>query len=423
MRKLTIALVFMVVNLCTVVQAAELKEQFSYGVNYAWKNYSGDFGGIAGWGKQGVASDPDEYAAELRDMAAHGIKVVRWWVWPEFWTDAITFADDGTPNPLGQGAIDDALKALELADDAGVRIMFCLFSFDGFRPTRELYGIKMTGYKDIVIDDGKRAALMNNVVRPFAAALQASPHIDQLHSWDVINEPEWAVTGANKYGGTLGGDNFDPDEELEHVTHDQMEVFLADTIKILRAETPEVPVSVGAAALKWITAWKQLDVDFYQTHIYDWVNSFWPYSTSPADFGLGDKPLIMGEYPVEGLADVDHKTMLESWYSNGYAGAIGWDYRVTHSQGLDEPALIAQRNSYLREFDDFAKQSIDAADTSVDGEAVSLPVPAAAKAATLSKPGTPSVQVDVEVPSAGGIAEDAPQNDYNQNQRYRGSNP
>ncbi len=389
MRKLTIAMLFLAVNLCVNVQAAELKEQFSYGLNYAWKNYSGDFGGISGWAKKGVASDPDAYEAELVDMAEHGIEVVRWWVWPEFWTDAITFTADGTPNPLGQAAIDDGLKALELADKAGVRIMFCLFSFDGFRPTRESYGITMTGYRDIVIDDAKRAALMNNIVKPFAEALQNSPHSDHLHSWDVINEPEWAVTGDNKYGGTMGGDKFDPADDLEAVTHDQMEVFLADTIKVLRAETPEVPVSVGAAALKWATAWSKLDVDFYQTHIYDWVNDYWPYSKSPADYGLGDKPMIMGEYPVEGLRDVDHETMLSSWYSNGYAGAIGWDYRITHSPGLDDAVLANKRNGYLQEYRDFAEGTLTDSNTATSN--TGEPDSAAAKAKPLSKPGQPLV--------------------------------
>ncbi len=397
----------MAVTLCTSVHSAELKEQFSYGINYAWKNYSGDFGGISAWAKEGVASDPEPYQTELRDMAAHGVKVVRWWVWPEFWTDAITFSADGTPNPLGQAAIDDGLKALELADDAGVRIMFCLFSFDGFRPTREKYGLKMTGYHDIVIDDNKRAALMTNIITPFANALQESPHIDHLHSWDIINEPEWAMTGANKYGGVFGGDQFEPDHELQPVTHDQMETFIADTIKVLRVSTPDIPVSVGAAALKWASAWKELDVDFYQTHIYDWVNDYWPYSKSPADYGMDDKPMIMGEYPVEGLKNADHQTMLESWYTNGYAGAIGWDYRITHSPGESEEALRPKRNQYLAEFSDFAAQSIDPADTAtgntdtVDtdtgntdtGNTGSVGQAAAAKAKPVTKPGKPAVEL------------------------------
>ena len=400
-RKLAAIAVLSMTALCSSVQAAELQEDFSYGINYAWKNYAGDFGGIEGWAKEGVASDPEPYRTELRDMAAHGIKVVRWWVWPEFWTDAISFDANGAPLPLAQSAIDDGLKALELADEAGLRIMFCLFSFDGFRPSRESFGIKMTGYRDIVIDADRRKALMDNVITPFARALQNSPHRDSLHSWDVINEPEWAVTGINKNGDPsgLGGDRFDPDGDLEHISHDQMETFLGDTIKVLRAETPDIPLSIGSAALKWATAWKNMDVDFYQTHIYDWVNAFWPYSSSPADFGLDDKPLMMGEYPVEGLDNVDHRTMLESWFSNGYAGAIGWDYRVTHSTGESEASVEEQRNIYLREYNQFATDLLNnesggssRTDPAIIGAA--QPGDTERELPPLSKPGTPVITKD-----------------------------
>ena len=400
-RKLAAIAVLSMTALCSTVQAAELQEDFSYGINYAWKNYAGDFGGIEGWAKEGVASDPEPYRTELRDMAAHGIKVVRWWVWPEFWTDAITFDANGAPLPLAQSAIDDGLKALELADEAGLRIMFCLFSFDGFRPSRESFGIKMTGYRDIVIDDDRRKALMDNVITPFARALQNSPHRDSLHSWDVINEPEWAVTGINKNGDPsgLGGDQFDPNGDLEHISHDQMETFLGDTIKVLRAETPDIPLSIGSAALKWATAWKNMDVDFYQTHIYDWVNAFWPYSSSPADFGLDDKPLMMGEYPVEGLDNVDHRTMLESWFTNGYAGAIGWDYRVTHSTGESEASVEEQRNIYLREYNQFATDLLNnesggssRTDPAIIGAA--QPGDTERELPPLSKPGTPVITKD-----------------------------
>ena len=313
MRKLSVAAIFMALTLCTSVHTAELKESFSFGINYAWKNYSGDFGGIGPWGKEGVASDPAGFEEELADMANNGVEVIRWWVWPEFWTDAITFDANGAPNPVAQNAIDDALKALELVDEAGMRVMFCIFSFDGFRPTRERFGITMTGYHDIVVDDTKRAALMSNVVRPLISALADSPHASALHSWDVINEPEWAITGENKYGG----DAFEPNSELEPITHDQMETFLGETIEIMREETPDVPVTIGSAAIKWMGAWSQSDIDYYQPHIYDWVNAYWPYSASPAELGFGDKPMIMGEYPAEGLEDADHDTMLQSWFSNG----------------------------------------------------------------------------------------------------------
>ena len=393
MRKLSVAALFMAVTLCTSVHTAELKESFSYGINYAWKHYSGDFGGISPWVKQGVAADPAPFEEELNDMAANGIEVIRWWVWPEFWTDAITFDANGSPNRIGQQAIDDALKALELVDNAGMRVMFCIFSFDGFRPTREKFGITMTGYHDIVVDDAKRAALMSNVVRPLIAALGKSPHSSALHSWDVINEPEWAMTGTNKYGGN----NFEPNSELEPITHDQMEAFVGDTIKIMREETPDIPVTIGSAAMKWMNAWNETDIDFYQPHIYDWVNDYWPYSSSPSELGFGDKPMIMGEYPVEGLDDADHETMLQSWFTNGYAGALGWDYRITHSTAENEAEKLAFRNQYLKELSDFAiANDIGSNDGGSGNTTAGEPgAPAAAKqAAPLTKPSTPVIEIN-----------------------------
>ena len=393
MRKLSVAALFMAVTLCTSVHTAELIESFSYGINYAWKHYSGDFGGISPWVKQGVAADPAPFEEELNDMAANGIEVIRWWVWPEFWTDAITFDANGSPNRIGQQAIDDALKALELVDNAGMRVMFCIFSFDGFRPTREKFGITMTGYHDIVVDDAKRAALMSNVVRPLIAALGKSPHSSALHSWDVINEPEWAMTGTNKYGGN----NFEPNSELEPITHDQMEAFVGDTIKIMREETPDIPVTIGSAAMKWMNAWNETDIDFYQPHIYDWVNDYWPYSSSPSELGFGDKPMIMGEYPVEGLDDADHETMLQSWFTNGYAGALGWDYRITHSTAENEAEKLAFRNQYLKELSDFAiANDIGSNDGGSSNTTAGEPgAPAAAKeAAPLTKPSTPVIEIN-----------------------------
>ncbi len=392
MRKLSVAAVIMAVTLCTSVHTAELKESFSLGLNYAWKSYSGDFGGISPWAKKGVAADPASFETELNDMAANGVDVIRWWVWPEFWTDAITFDANGSPNPIGQQAIDDALKALELVDKAGMRVMFCIFSFDGFRPTREKFGITMTGYHDIVVDDSKRAALMSNVVRPLIAALGSSPHINALHSWDVINEPEWAMTGANKYGG----DAFEPNSELEPITHDQMEVFLGDTIKIMRQETPDIPVTIGNAAVKWLNAWSGTDIDFYQPHIYDWVNDYWPYSKSPAELGFGDKPMIMGEYPAEGLDDADHTTMLQSWFSNGYAGALAWDYRITHAPTETEDQKAVHRNKYLKELKDFAAAKKIGSDNTVAAEpgapAAALPEPQP-QPLPLSKPTAPVIEL------------------------------
>ena len=93
--------------------------------------------------------------------------------------------------------------------------------------------------------------------------------------------------------------------------------------------------------MKWGHAWTETDVDFYQLHIYDWVNDYWPYSMSPTDFGLDDKPVVMGEYPMAGRTDADFATITESWYANGYAGALSWQYDEATAEQLDDVAAFA----------------------------------------------------------------------------------
>ena len=137
-----------------------------------------------------------------------------------------------------------------------------------------------------------------------------------------MNEPEWAITGSSKYPGD---DAFTPIAECDPVTHAQMETFLLELGRALRDEGDAL-ISVGSAAMKWRNAWSGLDLDFHQFHIYNWVNPSWPYSRSPADYGLTDKPVVWGEVPHTGLAGADLPTLLGSWFGNGYAGALSWAY-------------------------------------------------------------------------------------------------
>ena len=172
---------------------------------------------------------------------------------------------------------------------------------------------------------------MDNVVRPLAKLVARSRHANRLLAWDVINEPEWAMIGDSPYGDP----DYDPNPELSTVTHAQMEALVAESIAALRQESSAL-VTVGGAAMKWAHAWSNVDIDFYQFHIYDWINPYWPYSDSPADFGVDDRPVVMGEFPLAGLEGVPYETMLSSWYQNGYAGALGWQFIEAASQELDQ---------------------------------------------------------------------------------------
>jgi hypothetical protein len=307
-----------------------------YGVNYAWHHFAGDFGGIAAWDQGGVAQESAAHDAKLADMAAHGVSVIRWWMFPEFRGESVVFDGSETPTGLGTTTLADLQEALALADAHDLYLMPTLFSFDGFRASRVEAGLPIPGIQPIVLDATKRTALLENVVRPVAQAVAASPFAHRVIAWDVINEPEWAITGASLYGD----EDFTPNGDLQPISHAQMESFIGDVVAVLRQESTAL-ISVGGAAIKWKRAWSQIDVDFHHFHTYDWVDAWWPYSSSPADYGLDDKPLLMGEFPIAGLSSGSLDTIVSSWFANGYAGALAWHYDEATAEQLDAVAAFA----------------------------------------------------------------------------------
>ncbi|WP_437717755.1 hypothetical protein WMF45_15860 [Sorangium sp. So ce448] len=297
------------------------KKRFMFGMNYAWHNFAGDFGGIAAWDKRGVEAEAETHAKNLADIRAHGASVVRWWMLPEIRGESVAFDTSENPTGLGGTTRRDVQKALELAEQADVNLVFCLFSFDNFHPTRIDADVKTVGITPLVKDAKRRAKLIDKVVRPIARAVAQSPHRHRMVAWDVINEPELAMTGASPDDGP----RYEPDAQVDPIEHAQMAAFLGEAIRALRAESTAL-VTIGSASMKWARSWRDTDVDFYTFHINDRVNLYWPYNQSPKDYGITDKPVIMGDFPIAGLATAALPTLLESWYSQGYAGAISWAY-------------------------------------------------------------------------------------------------
>jgi hypothetical protein len=295
--------------------------RFMYGVNYAWRNFGGDFGGTGG---RGVAANRANILTNMNDMRASGVDVIRWWVWPDINNQGVLVDAARTPTGIGPTVLADVAAALELAAQVGVHIQFTFFSFDNFKADRPAAQPTIFNIRPIAIDAAKRAALMERAVRPFARAVTASPNASRCVGWDVINEPEWAIQGSNGYGDMP----YDPDVDVipQPLTHAEMERFVADVIAAIRQES-SLPITVGGAAAKWARAWSRVDVDFYTTHIYDWVHmNGWTYDRTPASLGFSGKPVVMGEFPLTGLmsGSITYSQLVSSWYANGYAGALGW---------------------------------------------------------------------------------------------------
>lgn len=304
------------------------KTRFLYGTNWAWRNWGADFGGVAAWGSEGVAQASASVSSDMQQMRAAGVSVIRWWMWPRLLTESIQFGEDDAPSSLEGSLVADVQKALELAEVNDVYLILTPFSFDNFFPTAVEGGILSRSLEPMVTDPARRQKLMDNLITPLAQAVESSPYRKRLIAWDMINEPEWAIAGPGLYGG----EDFTPSPSLESVTHAQMETFLKEMASTLHASSGAL-VTIGSAAIKWSRAWSHVDVDFYQLHYYDWVYAWYPYQTVTLEaVGLTDKPVVMGEFPNQGLAAVGGhpaRTAAElqaDLWDQGYAGAISWAY-------------------------------------------------------------------------------------------------
>jgi len=300
----------------------QCEKRFAYGTNWAWRDFAGDFGG--GWGP-GVAADRSSFSSAMAAMKAAGVSVVRWWMFPRLVSPSIQWGADGAPSGIAGSLAADLQAALELAEQHDVYLMPTPFSFDNFRPTD---GVQGPGIRAMVVDAAKRRNLLDNLVKPVAQVVEASPYRKRVVAWDLINEPEWAVSGASLYGD----EPFTPDSRCETVSHAQMEAFLADMAATLRASSTAL-LTVGGAAIKWGRAWTGLGLDFYQLHYYDWVYEWYPYQTvTLASVGLTDRPVVMGEFPIQGLSAVAGRPartaaqLSADLWSAGYAGALSWAY-------------------------------------------------------------------------------------------------
>ncbi|HEX9052732.1 MAG TPA: hypothetical protein VF841_19555 [Anaeromyxobacter sp.] len=306
------------------------EKRFMYGANWAWRSFAADFGGVSSWGLAGVDANPAPFADGLAQMKAAGASVIRWWMFPRLLTDTIQWDADGAPAGITPSLAADIQRALALAEAADVYIMLTPFSFDNFRPTTFENGVLSRSLAPMVTDPALRQKLMDNLLGPIADAVARSPYKNRLIAWDLMNEPEWAMTGPS----LTGDPDFPAQPGLDLVTHAQMETFLGEAANLLRARSGAL-VSVGGAAIKWAKAWSRIGLDFYQFHYYDWVYENFPYTqVTLASAGVTDKPVVMGEFPAEGLSAVPSKGLparsasefAADLSANGYAGALSWAF-------------------------------------------------------------------------------------------------
>ena len=277
---------------------------FVVGVNLPWIGYGTDVGASAWYPAGGLSAQPA--ALDLLDqtfaaLAVDGVSIVRTFLLCDA-RSGVRFDGDGVPTGLDEAVLPDMDTLLAAARRHNVRLMPVLLDFHLCKPPRIVDGVQLGGRSQLLTDPDTRMAFVDLVLRPI---VERYGHDETIAAWDVMNEPEWCLgIGPLRRRG---------------VAFDALQEFLGRAIQCVR-DFARQPVTIGCAGTARLDLVRPLGLDFYQIH---WYEKFgWAALQRPvADLGLGDRAVILGEFPGRSPFVVD---VLDAAKRAGYSGALVW---------------------------------------------------------------------------------------------------
>jgi len=338
---------------------------FVHGCNYPWSTdgttvfYGLDFGANV-WGSHlGVSTRRTAIAADFSRMAVLGFTVARWFVFADG-RSGILYDDRGLPTGLDSNFFADLDAGLEIARDAGIRLVLVLLDhrwmFEGVRETiadpatGALFEVRLpNGRSRVLRDRVGRESLLHGVFEPvlrrYGRNGERADLGSQILAVEFMNEPDFVVEEWER----------DLSSRVQRALPFAMLAELVSGLsEMVHAHTTAL-TTISCARLLNLWAWSDptLQLDFLQLHSYPDLK----HPERDADvFGMPvsslgvHKPVVLGEFPADGArrhppgVSPPERTVgeyLEFALTAGYAGAWPWSFSGTDDYGpLPEAPLI-----------------------------------------------------------------------------------
>jgi hypothetical protein len=236
----------------------------------------------------------------------------------------VRFDGDGFPLGIDEAVLPDVDALLAAARRHEVGLMPVLLDFHLCGAPRIVNGVQLGGRSRLIADRDAGRAFIDRVLRPIVERCESD---EAVIAWDVMNEPEWCLRGGPQFRRTS-------------VSFPALHRFLDEAVRCVR-ESASQPVTIGCAGTWRLDLVTPLGLDFYQVHWYDRFG--WPALARPvAELGLGDRPVILGEFSGRTPRIVD---VLETAKEAGYAGALVWSALADDEQSAYPPMLAEWRRA------------------------------------------------------------------------------
>jgi len=322
-------------------------EIFMNGANTPWNNWN-DFGGNyqSSW-----------WDAEFKRIKDAGGNSTRIWITCSGEV-GLTISADGTVTGATDAFWSDLDDLFQLAQKNKIYIKATLISFDHFKNTYTTY----QQWRKMINSDEKVTSFVDNYAVPFVKRYNDNPY---LWAVDICNEIEWANQNA----------------ECGNIPWKRLQYFVARVASGIH-ENSQVLVTLGSAAVKWNSPrgegnyWSDANLkaqygnqnsrlDFYSPHFYGWVVQWFgnfAKDKTPAYYGIGDRPCVIGENPANGVYDdganptlvVPASEMFLAAYKNGWNGLMPWT-----SNGVDDNGNLNAFKSGLLAFQQAHPKVVD----------------------------------------------------------------
>jgi len=264
------------------------REIFINGVNTPWDNWN-DFGGDY---------DRAFWDSEFQRIRQAGGNATRIWISCNG-DVGIDISKSGYVSGATSTHWEDLDDLFGLARKHRIYVMATLTSFDHTKNTYE----KFRRWRRMLKNDQRVSSYVENYVIPFVQRYGDNPY---LWCVDICNEIEW----------------MHEDPGVGHIAWNRLQYFAARVAAAVHENSP-VLVTLGSAAVKWNSDvppcegnfWsdqnlqaaynsKEAYLDFYSPHYYGWVVRWFgnfAKDKTPADYGLGDRPCVIGENPAKAV--------------------------------------------------------------------------------------------------------------------------